>query len=177
VIAGRIASHLERRGVRCALIGGLALGAHGIARATLDADLLVADRSVLEPEFWNALRGVGRPEIRLGDPDDPLLGVVHFATGADAADVLVGKGRWMERVIERRASLRFGRGRLPVVDCADLVLLKLYAGGPQDLLDVRLLVAARGEPLIDDVEARLPEAPRDLHAAWRRVRSSRSHPR
>jgi hypothetical protein len=34
------------------VIGGVALSAHGIARATLDTDVLVADPAVLDPTFW-----------------------------------------------------------------------------------------------------------------------------
>ena len=39
---------LERRGTPAGLIGAVALAAHGIVRATLDYDLLVLDRGVLD---------------------------------------------------------------------------------------------------------------------------------
>jgi len=52
---------------------------------------------------------------------------------------------------------------LPVVEAADLVLLKLYAGGPQDLRDVRLLLGA--DPALRGVvrarAASVPAAVRD----------------
>jgi hypothetical protein len=71
---------------------------------------------------------------------------------------------------ERRMTLRVRRSIVPVVDRADLVLLKLFAAGPQDLLDVRLLLAAdeTGE-LHQTVEARLPGAPPVLRRQWRRL--------
>jgi len=58
-----------------------------------------------------------------------------------------------------------------VVDAADLVLLKLFAGGPQDLLDVRLLLAAGAPRLRKAVEDRLDEAPASVRAQWRTLRT------
>ena len=46
--AAKVIRHLEDEGVAAALIGGLALGAHGIARATLDADILVMEEAPLD---------------------------------------------------------------------------------------------------------------------------------
>lgn len=45
---------LERRGSAAALIGAVALAAHGIVRATLDYDLLVLDRGALEAPTWSS---------------------------------------------------------------------------------------------------------------------------
>jgi hypothetical protein len=45
---------LERRGSAAALIGAVALAAHGIVRATLDYDLLVLDRGALEAATWSS---------------------------------------------------------------------------------------------------------------------------
>jgi hypothetical protein len=41
--ATKVLDYLQGRDVACALIGGVALGAHGVARGTLDTDILVAD--------------------------------------------------------------------------------------------------------------------------------------
>lgn len=56
---------------------------------------------------------------------------------------------------------------------ADLVLLKLYAGGPQDAWDIaQLLDAAPAiEPL---VEASLGGLPAECAALWRRIRARRA---
>jgi len=103
MIAGaRVAAYLESRDVACALIGGAALGAHGIARSTLDTDLLVADPAVLAPEFWRDFTDLGTPEVRRGDADDPLLGMVRFAAAVEPVDVIVGRPPWTQRLLERR---------------------------------------------------------------------------
>lgn len=160
-----VIAHLESRGVVCALIGGIALGAHGVARATLDVDLLVADRAVLDPAFWSSSRTVGSPEIRCGDADDPLVGVVRLTGGREPIDLIVGHLPWTARILERRLFIHVRGERLPIVDMADLIVLKLFAAGPQDLVDAQLLLAA--DPACrTTVEGRVAEAPRSVRAAW-----------
>jgi hypothetical protein len=161
----RIADYLDQRGVESALIGGMALAVHGIARATLDADLLVADRIVLDRAFWVAWKEA-EPEVRAGDVEDPLAGVVRCSQGAEAVDVIVAKHTWQAQILQRRISVMVEGRSLPVVDTADLVLLKLYAGGPQDLLDIRLLLAAGGGTLCREVEERLADLPPSLRAIF-----------
>ncbi len=152
-----------------ALIGGLALAVHGITRYTQDADLLSADGRVLVDAFWEVLRKEGaRVEVRRGDYDDPIRGVVRLtADGERSVDVVVGRSAWHEQVLSRRRILRVAGEDLPVVDPADLVLLKLEAGGPQDLLDVRLLLAGpEGEAIRVDVETRIASLAPQMRAAW-----------
>jgi len=163
--AAQVVGYLEAHDVACAVIGGVALGAHGIARATLDVDILVADPSVLEPGFWARLAGRRPPEIRRGDPDDPLLGVARFATDTLAVDIIVGRPPLAGDIVSRRILLDVGVGRLPFADRGDLILLKLLAGGPQDLLDIELLLAA--DPTVRAiVEERLGGAPPHVCETW-----------
>lgn len=152
-----------------ALIGGVALAVHGITRYTEDADLLSADGRVLSEGFWEILRTRGdHVEVRRGDFDDPLRGVVRLsAAGEKPVDVVVGRSAWHEQVLSRRRTLHVAGEELPVVDPADLVLLKLEAGGLQDILDVRLLLAGpEGVAIRADVEARLPALPTSLRKSW-----------
>ena len=56
--------------------------------------------------------------------------------------------------------------RIPVVDAADLILLKIDAGGLIDLIDVELLL--RHDPSRRAVvETRLEYLPRRMRAAWK----------
>ena len=65
--------------------------------------------------------------------------MVRFgAPGESPIDVVVGKFGWQRRVLERAEPM----GELPVVRAADLILLKLYAGGPQDAWDIQQLLLA-----------------------------------
>jgi hypothetical protein len=171
--AAEIITYLEARRVQSALIGGIALGAHGVARATLDVDLLVADRGVLVAAFWPPSPPWGALDIRHGDTDDPLVGVVRFAGSSEPVDVIVGHSPWTVRILERRMFVEVSGHRLPIVDRTDLILLKLFAAGPQDLLDVRLLVAA--DPTgREEIERRLNEAPARIRTVWNGLQRNRS---
>ena len=62
-------------------------------------------------------------------------------------------------------------GGAPVVRPRDLVLLKLYAGGAQDLWDVRELLQLPGhDRLIADVEADLDEHTDAMRGLWLNAR-------
>lgn len=168
-LAGRVIAYLEAHDVDCAIVGGTALGAYGIARATLDVDVLVASAAVLEREFWTAAHDLTSVEIRSGDADDPLRGVVRIAGADRPVDVLVGRGAWTAAILRRRTRITLAGVGLPFVDRADLVLLKLHAAGPQDLLDVELLLAASPDALAATVEARLGEVPTGVRDLWRKI--------
>jgi len=59
---------------------------------------------------------------------------------------------------------------LPVVGSADLVLLKLYAGGSQDFWDIEQLPARDDrQSLVREVEPRLGLLPRECGRAWARI--------
>ena len=75
----RVAAALSAAGIRHALIGATALALRGIARSTYDFDLLAIDERVLDPETWADLVNDGIViDIRKGDADDPLRGVVRL---------------------------------------------------------------------------------------------------
>jgi hypothetical protein len=111
------------------------------------------------------------PETRRGDADDPIAGVCRWVSTDPPVDLVVGKGAWIEPALRRREWLEVEGLRLPIVTAADLILLKLVAGGPQDLLDVRLLLARDPGPLRPTVEASLSLLPPHAAAAWATIAS------
>ncbi|HEX6973704.1 MAG TPA: hypothetical protein VF147_04845 [Vicinamibacterales bacterium] len=164
----RVVALLDRADVPHALIGAAALATAGVARSTFDIDLLVVSDLALRDSTWAALTEAS-VEIRRGDAEDPLRGVVRIESGAERpVDVIVGKHAWQARAIERAA--RHGSGP-PVVLPRDLVLLKLYAGGTQDTWDVRELLRVCGDRLAQEVEADLVAMPADMRARWNESRA------
>jgi hypothetical protein len=125
------------------LIGGLALAAGGVTRATEDIDFAVAAGSGDMPKLASALGGQYWP----GGGDDPLLGVVNasVATGASTIPVqlILLPQRWNEVLVNQVSVVPLYGCAVPVVSWQALVLLKLYAGGPQDLVDAQDLWAVR----------------------------------
>ena len=157
---------LNAHGVPHALIGAAALAAHGVARSTYDIDLLTTDARVLGRGLWTALdHGGATVDIRRGDAEDPLAGVIRIETTGDRpVDIILGKHGWQARAVERADH---GPDGAPVVRSRDLVLLKLYAGGTQDLWDVRELLQLPGrDRLVAEVEADLEEHSDAMRSLW-----------
>jgi hypothetical protein len=159
---------LRQHGIRHALIGASALAAHGISRSTLDIDLLTTDPHTLNPDLWIPLTSV---DVRRGDSDDPLAGVVRIqAPEHQVVDVVVGKSLWQSRVVERATPIQLDDTEVPLVDVPGLILLKLFAGSPQDAWDVeQLLTASDRTAVISAVNAAIDELPSEARQLWARV--------
>jgi hypothetical protein len=159
---------LEQAGIPHALVGAAALAVHGVSRSTVDQDLLVTDRRTLNPDMWVEISGVS-VDVRLGDSDDPLAGVIRFtASGQRDVDIIVGRHVWQSAMLARARRVSLGERTIPVVGVADLVLLKLYAGGVQDRWDIAQLLAASGSAEVEAaVERGLAELPNRCAEMWR----------
>jgi hypothetical protein len=169
-LLAEVSAVLGAGGIPHAVVGAAALAAHGVTRATADVDLLTTDARCLEAALWAPLAATGiAVDVRRGDAADPLVGVVRV-TAADESpvDVIVGRARWQEAMVRRAARADIAGASVSIVRPADLVLLKLYAGGPQDAWDVdQLLDAAPG--IEGEVESALGQLPPECAALWRRI--------
>ena len=171
-LLGRVAALFGERETAFALIGAAALAVHGVTRSTRDIDVLVADPVCLDPSYWAPLRQSGTDvSVRSGTPDDPLAGVVRLRTSADTVDVIVGRPAWQRVAIGRAVPAVIEGVDVPVVRPADLVLLKLYAGGPMDMWDIeQLLGSLDAADIAAEVDRHVAELPEDARALWQRVR-------
>jgi hypothetical protein len=131
---------LESRGIDYALCGGMALAIHGAPRATQDIDIL------LRPEDIGRLREAAR---NCGFTLESLP--MDFASGLTIQrftkviegqplmlDVLFVKGP-LESVWAGRQTAALEDGFIRVVSREGLISLKLAAGRPQDVADVKRL--------------------------------------
>jgi hypothetical protein len=167
-----VVSALESIGAPYAVIGGQAVAMRGHPRLTVDYDFLTTDRRVFEREVWARLEECGAIiDVRKGDPDDPLAGVVHITLREERdADVIVAKWKWEQGVIERAERLLLQGTSVPIPRTADLILLKLAAGGYLDLQDVYALLHAHDrEQLIQEVDQRIGALPTEAQASWKRI--------
>jgi hypothetical protein len=122
-----------------ALIGGLAVSAWSPPRATMDVDLLV----LAEPEkldlLVQALCEAGmQAELRRGGFADPI----PFLIRADSLDIIVATKKYEAEAVEQSIAVNIAGRDIPVASPEFLILLKLKAGGPRNLMDVRELLAA-----------------------------------
>jgi hypothetical protein len=148
------------------------MAVHGVSRATRDLDLLITVPTMLDAAAWSTLTasGVGL-DTRRGAADDPLAGVVRIsAPNERGVDVVVGRHAWQAAVVERAREAEIDGERVPVARAADLVLLKLYAGGPQDAWDiVQLLASDDRDALVATVTSLVTALPSDARALWDRL--------
>lgn len=128
---------------RYALIGGFAVAAWGVPRATHDLDFALA----LGEADPAALSRHLDAEFQPGDADDPLRGVFQTTTTMEGVSIpiqlIVLPAVWNAIIFRGVETLSVLGCAVPVVSWQSLMLLKLYAGGPQDLLDARQILAAR----------------------------------
>ena len=163
-----------RAGIPHALGGAVALAMHGASRATIDFDLLTTDGRALRPETWGDLDAA--IDIRRGDAEDPLRGVVRLARSGDrTVDVVVHRYEWQRDAIERAVPTTALGVEVPLLSVPDLILMKLYAGGPQDLWDIhQLLAIVDRDSVIASVDGRIAQLSEDAGSLWQGVvRSTR----
>ncbi len=136
---------------RYALIGGFAVSAWGVPRATQDIDFAIAIAQA-DPKALAAFIG-GR--YQAGEPDDPLRGVVVVSIEVEhepiSLQLLFFPSLLTELAFRHVETLSVLACSVPVVSWPVLIILKLYAGGPRDLLDVHQLLKVR-RPQANDVQ-------------------------
>ena len=145
--AMRLASaRLTELGVRHVLVGGLAVGAWGYARATKDVDFLVGE------EAFEHHPG-GLVTMKYGIP---------IQVGGVAVDLLSASANSREDALENLRS-----GGVPVAPLAVLIYLKLKSPRPKDLADVLELIRLGIER--DAIRADLVERSPQLVEKWDRA--------
>lgn len=135
-----------------AIMGGLAIRAHSIPRATWDVDLIIAIERENLPELFAAVeeRGYTVPEIYRGGwvdrvADMPIVKFrVYLEDGGVDVDVFLAEEAFQHELLRRSRPTDTDVGRLSVATPEDLVLLKLMAARPRDLIDVADLFFIQG---------------------------------
>jgi hypothetical protein len=126
-----------------ALIGGFAVAAWGVPRATQDIDFAVAI-GTNDPQTLASFMG-GR--YHGGGPDDPLKGVIRATVTVASASIPLQlvflPSTFTDAIFQQIKALSIMNQSVPVVNWDMLVLLKIYAGGPQDVLDARQILKLR----------------------------------
>lgn len=127
-----------------ALVGGMAVAARGFLRATKDVDFLIdADEDFFRTEFTKRLKAKGYlVEVYKGDFTDPLRGMVRIldSNNEPLVDFILIHRKWQEDIINSAEEVSMGELSVPIAKTEDLVILKLKAGSPRDLLDVEELI-------------------------------------
>lgn len=127
----------------------MAASVHGIVRASVDADAILSLTIQETPKLERELKAAGfATELRRGDPDDPISGVLSLTDEyQNRVDLLVGLRGLDPGAFARTIELIFHGTILTVAGLEDFIAMKVFAGGPQDLADARAAISAAGRGL------------------------------
>lgn len=150
-----LARAFEGLGVRWYVFGAQAVVAAGVPRLTADIDVTVAVPDGGPGALMAALEREGLRLRDIGDvatfiAETRVIPVVHVASDVPVDVVLAGPGL-EEEMLGRARMRKIGTARIPFVDLADLIALKILAGRDKDLEDVRALLRASPPELSVDL--------------------------
>ena len=139
-----------------AVIGAFALSAHGVVRASTDVDVLLFTTpkhlTKVRTRFQRA--GFGA-ELRHGEAEDPIPAMLILSDNHNNRVNLLGGLRGMDpAILSRSVEVPFMGVSLRIVGREDLIAMKCFAGGPQDLVDAQSAYrSAQGPVDLDLVRA------------------------
>ncbi len=168
---------LQRAQVGYAVIGAMAASVHGLVRASMDADAILALPARELADLERRFRATGiETELRYGDSDDPIGAVLALTDSfGNSVDLLVGLRGLDPGAFGRALDVPFQGKPLRVVGREDFIAMKLFAHGPQDLSDAEFALTAAGEsldlPLLERLATRYGA---ETLAALRKLLANRS---
>jgi len=132
-----------------AVIGAMAASVHGKVRASMDADALLsvgaAKLRLLENKFTAA---AFHTELREGDAEDPVPAILVLRDEhGNRVDLRAGLRGLDPAAFRRTITIPFKGVSLRVIGREDFIAIKLFAGGPKDLMDARAALEAAGTGL------------------------------
>ena len=130
---------LQREDVDYAVIGAFALSVHGAVRGTTDVDALLFTTPQQLATLQTVFDRAGfATELRRGDADDPIPAMLVLSDGHNNHVELLGGLRGMDpAVFSRTVEVPFFGVNLRIAGREDLIAMKCFAGGPQDILDAQ----------------------------------------
>ena len=144
-----ILSLLKAEDVPHALIGGWAVITWGFLRASDDFDLLIDLAPSKRKELLAALKNDYEAEWIEGGQDDPIPGLLRAKPRAPGLpiDMIQARNSTDRAAISAAIDVAVEGMMIPVVPPAELIAMKLEAGGGQDYEDAKRLIEVLGERL------------------------------
>ena len=145
-------AQLERMGIEYVIMGGLAVRAYAIPRATEDIDFTLAMDCEGLPELFRTLESdqYTVPEAyKTGWVDEvkglKLVKIKRYVVGRSIdIDLFLAESAYQDEVLRRKCLADVEARRYWIASAEDLVLLKLVAGRPRDWIDVADVLFTQG---------------------------------
>lgn len=147
ILLKKTCSELRKNNLKFCLAGGWAVSMIGIARTTMDIDILIVlDESIkrkvvsiLENSF-NLIQSheqemelknitIWRNIVSLKDKNEPYM-----------LDLLKADNNYLKTVIERRIEIDYEDTIIPIISIEDLIVIKLASFRKQDQVDIENLI-------------------------------------
>jgi predicted nucleotidyltransferase len=131
---------LNKRHIPYAIVGAFAASFHGMVRASLDADAVISIRTSQEAvDLCEDLRSEKlSTEYRKGDAQDPIAAVINIQDNHhNRVDLLIGIRGMNQEVFTRAQEVNFMQSSIKIVSLEDFIALKIFAGSPKDIQDVK----------------------------------------
>jgi hypothetical protein len=136
------------------VMGGLAIRIHALPRPTYDVDFTISIERDRLPIWFNAVEESGYTvpnQYRSGWVDSvsgmPIVKIRTYLVdghGVDV-DVFLAESDFQKSAMARRQMIRLDEFEMSIVSPEDLVLLKLIANRPRNLIDVQDLLFIQGK--------------------------------
>ena len=147
--AAEIQHFLQRAGERYCFIGGIALQRWGEPRFTRDVDVTLLCPYGAEQQAVKPLLAAFTSRVPEASAFATKHRVLLLSSGKGVPiDVALGGIPFEERCVTRASEFDFGEVRLLTCSAEDLVVLKAFAGRPQDWVDIES-VAVRQHQRLD----------------------------
>jgi len=143
-----------------AVIGALAASVHGVVRASMDADVVLSVGIRAAVGLERTFRATGlRTVLTHGDIADPIPGLLRLEdTHDNRVDLLIGLRGLEAAAFSRAIEVPFQGMSVKFIGREDFIAMKVFAGGPLDLVDARRAIAAAGPSLDLALTRRLARA-------------------
>ena len=150
----QIVDCLAEQNIEYAVMGGLAVRAHAIPRPTNDVDLTVALSRESLPSWYEKLESIGVtvPEVyRTGWIDNvagmPIVKLKTYLNPKQSVDidVFLAESEFQSSILARKIQMDVEGRLIWLVAAEDLILLKLIASRPRDLVDISDILFVQGE--------------------------------
>ena len=137
----KVISEAKKKGyvLDFALIGALALSAFTEPRATNDMDFIAViekDKIDVFVDWLKRNKGYGLTKLHKGRSRDKIKNLIEIPCGSTTADIIAASHDLERDAISAAIRISvFGKGKLKVASPEYLIILKLFAGGEQDIID------------------------------------------
>lgn len=132
---------LNKEKVTYLIIGGLATGVIGEARLTQDIDVLITIAKHKIKSFLNRAKKDGFSySLKAVDEDIKLRGVFKLRLGDFHIDFIIAGMPFEESAFSRRQKIHLYNREAYFPSPEDLILFKLIASRPKDILDIKAII-------------------------------------